>query len=495
MHTWRICRRNGLTAKSLLACPHALLHSCLPMWRALQANPSDLTVEEDNSVLDETIDTETSVRWQASPASCAGSSSRAAAFPSAAARVETRLGHSAYDPSHFVVARLPSGELEDVGGVSPSTVTWSPAAVTLLSGSINAARSTTKDPCPPAKPLQLSDTASEEVGDDDRNEEQSDEEAADDACSSSKSTALQEKKRRRTNLMWTLKLARSEHSVFQAAFEQLAIEHHGSTWVPRSGYLIRRRGPRQGARVQRYNCAFAKHAGCPFLIRTVEFEDNTWEIDVADHEHSDHTQSLCLRGLPKHIKLALAAPLHEKPPKELQILAAENHQLVLTPALRGKILSFQKRERRRGDGVNLPSGQRQTYGGLETLLAFTPRETLTANPEFTSNTAWLLSPAEIDAENHRIVAVFSTDNLLLNGYRKGADGMPGFVAIDCTYRLTAEGPGCMVLGTLSADQKWHSIAYGLVSREDERAHTYVLASVKSAIETVVAERAAAGLAV
>ena len=193
--------------------------------------------------------------------------------------------------------------------------------------------------------------------------------------------------------------------------------------------------------------------------------------------------------------MALGTAVHDKTPKELQAQAAEDHQQVLTSALRGQIQSFQKRERRRADGVNLPAGQRHTYGGLETLLTFIPRDTLIADPAFTANTAWLLSPAEIDAENHRILAVFSTDNLLLNGYRKGADGMPPFIAIDCTYRLTAEGPGCMVVGTLSADQKWHSIAYGLVNREDQRAHTYVLSSVKAAIEAVVAERAAASLEV
>ena len=73
--------------------------------------------------------------------------------------------------------------------------------------------------------------------------------------------------------------------------------------------------------------------------------------------------------------------------------------------------------------------------------------------------------------------------------------MPSLVSIDCTYRLTSEGPGCMVVGTLSADQRWHSIAYGVVNREDTQAHTFVLASIKTAIEAVVAERAAAGHAI
>jgi hypothetical protein len=363
----------------------------------------------------------------------------------------------------------------------------------LLSGSIHASASGSAQArtAPEPRLLQLSDTVSDEVDSEAIDQEkQSDEEDA-----SSCSEAAPGTKRPRTSLHWTVELARCEHSVFQSAFAELAEKHHGSTWVPRTGYVIRRRGPRFGARVQRYDCAFRKHSDCPFTIRTVEFDDNTWEIHVADLPHSDHTESKCSRGLPKHLKLALAKKLHEKTPKELQLLAAEAHRQVLTPALRGQIQSFQKRERRRGDGVNLPAGQRHTYGGLETILAYTPRETLTANPAFTTNTAWMLSPAEIDAENHRIVAVFSTDNLLLNGYRKGADGMPTFVAIDCTYRLTAEGPGCMVVGTLSADQRWHSIAYGVVSREDERAHSYVLASVKAAIEAVVAERAAAGLAV
>ena len=114
----------------------------------------------------------------------------------------------------------------------------------------------------------------------------------------------------------------------------------------------------QGAKkLQRYDCAFVRDSGCPFTIRTVEHHDNTWEIHVADLQHNDHTASKVSRGLPKHLKVALRSAMHGKSLKELQALAAEQHQQVLTFALRKQIQSFVNRERRRGDGVNLPAGQ------------------------------------------------------------------------------------------------------------------------------------------
>ena len=294
-------------------------------------------------------------------------------------------------------------------------------------------------------------------------------------------------------MSWELVAPRCDIEAFQVAFADLAMKHHGGTWIPRSTYTIKRRGARQHATITRYNCAFFKVAGCPFAIRTVAYEDDTWEIERGNVEHCDHDEDRQTRGLPKKLKLALAPHAFGKTPKELKILAATDHQQILTHSLGTKITSFQKRERQRGDGVDLPAGMRGTYGGMSTMLTFTSREDLLQLTDFTPNTAWLLSPAQVDAANQRIVAVYSTDNLLLNAYRSAASGLPCVVCIDCTYRLTAEGPGCMVIGTVSADQRWHTIAYALVNKEDTEAHSYVLASTKKAVELVVAEHSRASL--
>ncbi len=95
-----------------------------------------------------------------------------------------------------------------------------------------------------------------------------------------------------------------------------------------------------------YNCAFVRHSKCPFTISTVEFEDNTWEINVTDVEHNDHKEDMCIRGMLKHLKIALAAQAQTKTPKQLQIFAAEEQGQVITGALKGQIASFQLRERR-----------------------------------------------------------------------------------------------------------------------------------------------------
>ena len=296
----------------------------------------------------------------------------------------------------------------------------------------------------------------------------------------------------RTGISWSLVLPRTCAESFQTSFASLAVQHHGGSWIPRSTYIIKRKGPRQYATITRYNCAFKKASGCPFTMRTIGHEDDTWEIELGHVKHNDHTEHLT-SGLPKKLKLALAPLSFEKTPRELKLLAARDHQQVLTPALGAQITSLQKRERLKGDGVNLPANVRSTFGGMATLMHFTPREELLKLADFTPDTAWLLAPAQVDGDLKRIIGVFSTDNLLLNGYRADDNGLPCMVSLDCTYRLTAEGPGCMVLGTVSPDQRWHTISYSLVNREDTDAHAYVLASTKAAIEVVVAERSRANL--
>ena len=49
----------------------------------------------------------------------------------------------------------------------------------------------------------------------------------------------------------------------------------------------------------------------------------------------------------------------------------------------------------------------------------------------------------------------------------------------------------MLVGTVSPTQHFHTIGYGICSKEDKGAHTYVLQQIKDAVEAVVARRAAA----
>ena len=63
-----------------------------------------------------------------------------------------------------------------------------------------------------------------------------------------------------------------------------------------------------------------------------------------------------------------------------------------------------------------------------------------------------------------------------------------FLCIDTTYRIIVEGHGLMLIGTMSVNQNFHTIAYAIVSKEDEVAHTLVLATLKKGVESLFNER-------
>ncbi len=157
------------------------------MWRALQSNPSDATIDDEDQVLDDSIETDTSVRWSTPPQACN--------LPLPAANPCT-------DHTN-VVSTLTPEDLPAVNSTPPSQVAWSPAAFALLSGSI------------------LPGTAAD--GDELGSEAQSAVPSGDET----ETDREQGKKRRaRLNYVWNVELARTDHSTFQAAFADLAKKHH-----------------------------------------------------------------------------------------------------------------------------------------------------------------------------------------------------------------------------------------------------------------------------
>lgn len=98
-------------------------------------------------------------------------------------------------------------------------------------------------------------------------------------------------------------------------------------------------------------------------------------------------------------------------------------------------------------------------------------------------------------ETRRVTFSVSTENLLLNAYRQTQYGLPPFICVDTTHRLMIEGFCCMLIGTMSITQHFHTIAYAVCSHEDADAHEYVFRQVFAAIDAVVADRASKQLRV
>ena len=79
----------------------------------------------------------------------------------------------------------------------------------------------------------------------------------------------------------------------------------------------------------------------------------------------------------------------------------------------------------------------------------------------------------------------STLNLLLNGYRALAAGMPLVIYIDVEYSTNEERFGTLLIGVCSLDNKFHIVAYAIVSKEDALGHEYALRMVKAGVESAV----------
>jgi len=83
------------------------------------------------------------------------------------------------------------------------------------------------------------------------------------------------------------------------------------------------------------------------------------------------------------------------------------------------------------------------------------------------------------------VVPLSTLNLLLNGYRAIVAGMPLVIYIDVEYSTNDEGYGTLLIGVCSLDNKFHIVAYAIVSKEDALGHEHALRMVKAGVEAAV----------
>ena len=142
----------------------------------------------------------------------------------------------------------------------------------------------------------------------------------------------------------------------------------------------------------------------------------------------------------------------------------------------------------------MTEGKGDAFGGLSSILSNLERTTLeNGSGIFTEHTVFLLGPPLVVPETGRVTFAVSTENLLLNAYRQTCFGLPPVLAVDTTHRLmTARQYSCMLIGTVSATQHFHIIAYGICSHEDSEAHAYVFRQVFAAVDKVVADRAQSG---
>lgn len=103
-------------------------------------------------------------------------------------------------------------------------------------------------------------------------------------------------------------------------------------------------------------------------------------------------------------------------------------------------------------------------------------------------------PSTEDPEDKgRLVAVLSTYNLLMNGWRSLRSGGPLVILLDTTYKLVIEGHGTVGMCVVDEAQHSHLIGVAVVNREDQIAMEHCVRQLKRGVEEAVQKYTTQGL--
>ena len=242
-----------------------------------------------------------------------------------------------------------------------------------------------------------------------------------------------------------------------------------------------------GVRVTKKRCSFHYVSGCPFVIREL-FNTRTQmtSIEIGSIQHNDHslTKKVNMRpGMPKFMQSVVLSS-----PTKLQIAPSK---FVASARSKGFAVDMKMSTaiKRRPHRIRCPRGIAQappasTWGGVIAAFDLYKRERI-AN--FNMHSVYVVG-IECNAESGTLVAVLSTENMLLNAYRQTFWGNPIFFAADASYRLTQEKNGLYPVITTNLAMESKTIAYGIISHEHHKAQRFILASIKAEVERIVKSR-------
>ena len=263
--------------------------------------------------------------------------------------------------------------------------------------------------------------------------------------------------------------------------------------------------------VKLWRCLYHR---CPFELRAERSEEGpvcsivlkaSYGVGYSHNAHRERDEPTI--SVPGEIR-ALLQPHHlAMPPKKLRaclrkvtlpdgfkvetLLDSRNDPR--SARLRAGLERLHKRHLEQKRRSMMTEGAGDSFGGLSSILQKLERSYLESSGIFSEHSVFLLGEPLVVPETGRVTFAVSTENLLLNAYRQSCFGLPPLLAVDTTHRLmTASQYCCMLIGTSSATQHFHIIAYGICSHEDSEAHAYVFRQVFAAVDQVVADRARTG---
>ena len=221
-------------------------------------------------------------------------------------------------------------------------------------------------------------------------------------------------------------------------------------------------------------------------------------FDAGAVQHTHGVQILSQKTLPKEVIAAFTTPMLRWSNNEMieyykEEYSGGNNVLGIDssnrPYRRSQMIRAFTKFKNNNSAVarhNIPKNKINTYAAVLQVATDLTRVPTTDNEPYVVD-SW------IDGDTGTVIVLVSTRKLLLNVYRVyNVPGMAPHLSIDMAYRLMQEGHGHMNIGCVSIDQKFHTIAAAVCSRENTSTHQFVLRALKKAVTELVAERRKSG---
>jgi hypothetical protein len=250
-----------------------------------------------------------------------------------------------------------------------------------------------------------------------------------------------------------------------------------------------------------YACFFStkKRGGCQFAIRaTYRNIENDFHFHIGNQAHGEHIESPSVMG-----RQLLTSPskLAKTPGEFERLLAKKLNDTTFFEQKKAKQGFERTKYRQNREG--LPSGVAyNSRAAVEAILQLYLYSTVSQKTDFTDDKAflcqnlfgesYLLDDGDDDSVP-RVVAVFATEELLLNLFRQFKSGQGTHVQLDASYRYTTESKlGYIPVKVASLTQTGRSVAKAVVTREDSEVHAFITESVKASMERVLNQRCRRG---
>jgi hypothetical protein len=243
----------------------------------------------------------------------------------------------------------------------------------------------------------------------------------------------------------------------------------------------------------------SKRGGCGFVIRhtyRLEWKDNFFQ--VGDCEHVDHKASPNVKArqllnspsvlckTPREFGRDYTRKNPDSTHKDLKVVDTGFKRIKYSHSIKG-----------------LPKGvSPRCRAAVLTALTKYRYSMRSLSSSFDGDTVYLCADHSgkdfilddgNDEEEARVVAVLSTEELLLNLYRQMCSGQDVHFQIDASYRYTTiKNLGYIPVKVSSLTQTGRSVAYAIITKEDGSAHKYIVEAIKASLVAVVNRRIARG---